>query len=161
MSKINFTMVEPKEASVVIQPGVYSFTISSCKREVSDGRATKGSEMLEMKLDIFTMDRQERLTTCYDRLIFAPTTAWRVSTVLACIDYKVNGQAVKPGDDLELDEHSLVGYGGRCVIDIQSFTGSKGASAGQEKKKNFVETYMAGYPFCDHVSAPADNTDDY
>lgn len=94
---------------------------------LSQGAKTRGAEQIEVKFKSVAHG-----TEFYETLIFHPSCDWKVDTFVNCF-----GVASRPGEELELNEETLIARRGWVHLYVDTFTGRDQ----KEKKNNKVRTF--------------------
>ena len=99
---------EPKKAGTFfVEPGIYRVEIEKATETTSK---TSGNPMIKLDCRVL-LDEDAKGPIVWDHLVFTPKAAWKIDQFLASI-----GQAVVPGEEVEVEALDLVGQTGIVLL---------------------------------------------
>jgi hypothetical protein len=136
MPTYTFTDHEAKVYEMVAD-GDYILEVVDADISISKGDATKGSEQLELKVQV----QGRPGATFRETLIFHESVTWKIDLFL-----KSTGWGAKKGEEVELTPENVIGLRGWATVFVDTY---------KEKKKNKVRVWLTDKPKIPRVTYDA------
>lgn len=103
---------------VLLEPGVYEFTVTNFDREYFDG-SEKMSPCPKAEIELEVTDSQGRSAKIFENLFLNKKAEWKLSEFFIAIGQK------KKGEPLKMDWRKVLGAKGKCQIVNTEYDGNK------------------------------------
>lgn len=138
MPKLKFDAKAESLQFELLPDGDYPFEVVAVDFSISKGRATAGSDVVELKLRFFS-DKTftKRRAQWTEDLIFHENCAWKVSVFTKCTNILVDGKVPPDGAELDYSESTMMGLRGWATVRTEEYEKN-----GQRKKANRVASFL-------------------
>lgn len=134
--RFGYEYEEPVEREfVLLEKGNYPFEVG----EIYEFETSKkGNDMLPIELIVGEPGNTTKIT---EHMVFTKSAKWKIDGFLKSI----HGGSIKPGTKIDFDNLGwLQRRRGVCSVDIEEYTRSKGAKAGEKGQRNIITGFV--YP---------------
>jgi hypothetical protein len=142
--------------------GDYPFEVVGVEFGISTSAGkTRGSETMELKLKFYrdaTFAQPVALWT--ETLYFHESCDWKVHQFMVAANLQFDGRLVKPGDEVEFTDHTVIGLRGWATCAPEKDTRGNTDESGKVKEYNRVRAFITNKPKLDKHVAVADGTED-
>jgi hypothetical protein len=122
----------------LLDEGEYKFRVVGVDSGLMAGTGvTSGSDYVDVKCKFFDADGKPRAMWT-EKLILHESCFWKVDSFIKASNYLHNGKPPVEGDDIQLNEDTLVGLQGWCKVYVNVYTNKQG----DERENNRVDVWL-------------------
>jgi hypothetical protein len=130
--------------------GDYPLRVVGVEFGISQGEKTRGSEKMDLKLEVENPDGSLSGCSFFETLTFLKSCDWKIDTAVKSLNLLIGGQPPRKGEAIDFSEHMLIGLRGWASLVVDEYQG---------KKRNKVAAFITNKPKLAKVVEVAEDPD--